>query len=253
MSVKRNPYHLQFFKTVPLFSGLPEDDIQFFLDQSVVRAHDKNKILCIRGEPAEHFYIVHDGWVKLFRETVEGEESVLALCTKGDSFSKAVLFENEAHPASAQVVEPAIIFEIPANIIRDRIKKDTTLAYNMLVAMAQNINRLGMQIEHLSAMNTAQRVGCFLLKLNEMQEGKPVCTLPYDKLLVARYLGMKAETFSRALNALKTVGVSVQGNEVQMQDLPALKAYCCVACSSGEECSAAKKASCGHSCGKGCD
>lgn len=77
-----------------------------------------------------------------------------------------------------------------------------------------------------------QRVGCFILKLCDSKNHNNVeLALPYDKMLIASYLGMKRETFSRTLNDLKLIGVTVNGNILSIKDLTRLVNFSCVSCS----------------------
>jgi hypothetical protein len=56
--------------------------------------------------------------------------------------------------------------------------------------------------------------------------GNATFELPFDKSLIARRLGMKPETFSRALAKLRGIGVETQGATVNVEDLDRLRAYC---------------------------
>ena len=46
--------------------------------------------------------------------------------------------------------------------------------------------------------------------------------LPYDKKLIASRLGMKPETFSRALAQLRNHGVTIKGGDARIADLAVL-------------------------------
>ena len=81
-------------------------------------------------------------------------------------------------------------------------------------------------IEQLQVLSTAQRVGDFLLRFCPPGPGNAVFELPFDKSLIARRLGMKPETFSRALAKLRAVGIETHGATVSVEDLERLRAYC---------------------------
>jgi CRP-like cAMP-binding protein len=49
-------------------------------------------MLFVEGEPPSQFYVVLDGWVRPFRQTGDGRESVIALFARGESFAEAVMF-----------------------------------------------------------------------------------------------------------------------------------------------------------------
>ncbi len=50
--------------------------------------------------------------------------------------------------------------------------------------------------------------------------------LPYDKSLIAMQLGMKPESFSRALAKLRILGVRTERNKVSLSDVAKLLAFC---------------------------
>lgn len=217
---------------VPLFQGDAAAAREEILAQSQVTEPDKNETLFIQGAEASFLYIVLSGWVKLFRETGDGKEAVAGLCTHGDLFGEAVLYQNARYPFGAQAVADSIILRIPAAFIRERINKEGNFATRLLQAVGQRLNALEMHMEHLTTMTAPQRVGCFLLKLCKGKEGCNVgIMLPYDKTLVATYLGMKLETFSRTLAQLREVGVSVDGPQIVIEDVGKLQKYVCGSCS----------------------
>ncbi len=225
-------------KALPLFAMLKDSDIATLLRHSQVKELAKSDMLFLQGEPAGNFYIVISGWIKLFRETGDGHESIAGLCSEGDTFGEAVLYEGSHYPFGAQAVELSKVLRIPAAAVKELIQRDSTFAAHLIQAMSQRMHSLELQVEHLSAMTAPQRIGCFLLKLCR---GKPErnieLVLPYDKGLVATFLGVKLETFSRALHQLKPVGVEVNGPAVTVADMHKLQEYVCVSCSQvAEDC-----------------
>jgi hypothetical protein len=61
--------------------------------------------------------------------------------------------------------------------------------------------------------------------------------LPYDKTLIASRLGMKPETFSRALAKLKEqTGIRIVGPTVYIDRLQTLVSYTCNHCSTHFPC-----------------
>jgi hypothetical protein len=82
-------------------------------------------------------------------------------------------------------------------------------------------------IEQLTLHTAEERVGRFLLdqRLAAGESGKDI-TLPFDKSLIAGYLGIKPETLSRALQYFKDNGFIVDRNHLRMPDKNALCDYC---------------------------
>jgi len=217
---------------VPLFAEDDEAALGAVLSQSQVIEPDKNETLFIQGQEAASLYVVLSGWVKLFRETGDGKEAIAGLCTHGDLFGEAVLYRHATYPFGAQAVSDSIILRIPASLVRERIKTDGEFAARLLEAVGQRLNALELHMEHLTVMSAPQRVGCFLLKLCKGMGKKDVrIMLPYDKTLMATYLGMKLETFSRTLAQLREVGVNVNREQIVIEDVGRLQEYVCGSCS----------------------
>lgn len=241
-----------FLQSLPFFKGLAKEDMRQFLDAAEIKDYSKGKNLFITGDPASRFFIIMDGWVKLYRSTMQGEESVLAIFTRGDVFGEAAIFEDGAYPFSAEIAESVTLLEIPAGFLRKAAAKNPDIMSRIMASMSGEIHKLQLENEHLAIMTAPQRVGCLLLQLSSGMMGKGgTFTFPYDKSLAAARLGMKPETFSRALSQLVPFGVHVKGSEIQMENFHCLIKYVCGHCSVQEgECrgSRSSEKGCGSSC-----
>ena len=231
---------------IPFFSGLTQEELSGFVRHATHQVCQKRSQIFQYGDAAEYFYVVLEGWVKLYHVNTEGEETVIALVTKGDVFSEVATFEGSDYPYSAQVVGGnAHFLIIPAYVIRKKVQENPDIALKMLASVSHHMNQLSLTFEHITKLTTAQRVGCFLLKLSLDNNNAKLLKLPYNKYLVSSRLGMQAETFSRAMRRLRQdLGIVFQGREVTIPSLEELQAYCEVFCFDEERCSRAKRLLC---------
>jgi len=229
---------MQTIQNIPLFKDCDETFFEAISSKSSIQKHKKGKMLFIHGEDADRFFIIKSGWVKLFRETLDGAQAVVDILTTNHIFGETSIFENESYPYSAEIVEPAEIISLPISELKAEIESNNKLALSMLNSMAKYRRQQDTEIEHLAIQNAPQRIGCFLLRLADQgAEGAVKIHLPYDKTLVASRLGMQPETFSRALKKLKDkTGIQVNGATIEMDDLDQLVSYSCAACSSEFPC-----------------
>lgn len=212
---------------LPLFAGLDEASLNDILKYARVTSHNKGALIFMQGEQASRFYIILEGWVKLFKGNVDGQESILQVLSTGDNVLETVIFNDAPLPVNAQAVDHVKLLSIPASMIREKLKHNHTLAVNMLSTVSGRSQALISQFEQLTLKTVTQRVGWFLLKLFlENGERTQNLKLPYDKSLIAGYLGMKPETFSRTLQALKEQGIDIEKNNVSLLDVLALCDYC---------------------------
>lgn len=217
---------MEVVRRAPLFDGLPDSALERLLQNAGVVTENRGKLLFVRGEEAKRIYLLLSGWVKLYRDTAEGEQTVLAVLKPGDTVAEAAMFLERAYPASAEVVDDARLLEIPAKSFMTVLREDSEVSLKMLGALSMRLRGLILHIEQLQARSTPQRLGGFLLELSEAKDGSMVVRLPYDKSLVAARLGMKPESLSRALAKLKKYGVVTKGGTVTLNDIRRLHAYC---------------------------
>lgn len=206
-------------------------------DSRIIKAA-KGKILFFNQDDADKFYIVVKGWIKLFRETLDGTQAVVDIVPAGHIFGETCIFEDDTYPYSAEATEPSEILALPLKALKKEIEDNPKLAFYMLSAMARYRRQQDQEIEHRTIQNAPQRIGCFLLRLADQNQDGPITIhLPYDKTLLASRLGMQPETFSRALNKLKNAtGIEVKGASIKVENLDRLVNYSCIACSSGFPC-----------------
>ena len=118
-----------------------------------------------QGDPATAFFIVAEGWVKLYRVTVAGEEAVIHVFAKGDSFAEAVAFTGHPYPASAETVSEARIVRIPADHVVKCIRAMPEIALAMIASTSGHLHHLVETVEQLKAHTGVQRVAEFLASL----------------------------------------------------------------------------------------
>lgn len=237
---------LKFISKLPFFDELPQADIESLLGSADVKDYARHTSLFHQGDPADRFFVILNGWIKLHRGTQEGEEAIVALFTRGDVFGEAALFGGSGYPFSAEAVEESRIIEIPAIILKERTKANPELMNRVMQSMSREMHKLQIEKEHMAIMSAPQRVGCLLLQLSSGMLGKGgTFPFPYDKSLAASRLGMKPETFSRALVQLQPLGVMVKGPEIKIESFADLIEFCCSHCSEeSADCQGARREAC---------
>jgi CRP-like cAMP-binding protein len=210
---------------LPLFAGLKGSSLIDLLASASVRGYPRNAVLFVQDEPAVCFFVVLDGWVKLYRETVDGHESVIGVFTSGESFAEAAIFQSGVYPVNASVAEDARLLIVPAGPFLQHLSSNPELYPNILGSMSIHLRRLVQQIEQLTVRSSAQRLADFLLRLIPPETDRAILQLPWDKALVAARLGMQPETLSRSLAKLRSLGVETKGAHVTIRNMPTLREF----------------------------
>ena len=205
-------------RRLPLFAGLDDRQLAELLDAAQLRRFDRNALLFLQGEPAKAFYVVLDGWVRLFRASPGGHETTIALFGRGESLAEAAILDSAVYPVCGSACEEARLLVFGAEPFLQRLRLNPGLCLNLLASMSRHLRGLVQQVEQLTARSSVERVADFLLRLCPTQGLAIEIELPLDKSLIAGRLGMQPETLSRSLARLRTAGVETIGNRVLIRD-----------------------------------
>lgn len=220
-----DPEDWQVVKSTPLFGAMPMDVTVSLVGSAGPRSYEKGTLLFQQGDPASAFYVILDGWVKLARITPEGSEAVVGVFSRGETFAEAAMFLGGKYPVNAEVVAPSRLLKIDGEALRRKIRENPDLALSMLASASHQLKSLVEQIEQIKLLSAPQRIADFLIQQCRTRQGSCVVELPYEKALIASRLGMKPESFSRAIGRLRNLGVSVDHEYVSIADVSALIAF----------------------------
>ncbi|WP_421703332.1 Crp/Fnr family transcriptional regulator [Aliiroseovarius sp.] len=208
-----------------LFRNVPDEMLLNLLGDSHKRKVARGATLFVQGDPATHMFVILEGCVKLIRITPGGEEIVVAVYSEGDSFGEAVALKGGQYPVTVEAVQDSVLMQVETRVVFDTLRSDPDLAVAMLSSTFSHLHELVMEIENLKALSGAQRLATFLISLAPVEDGPCSLVLPYDKVLIAKRLGMKPESLSRSFANLRKQGVSVKRQSVDVEDIAQLKDF----------------------------
>ena len=210
-----------------LFSGLSSSDFERLLAATRVQVADAHETIFMQGDPVSACYIMLEGWVKIYRLTPAGNEAVVAVFTRGQSFAEAAMFSQQIYPVTGETVTRSRMLRMPSETLLSEIRSNPEVAISMLASTSIHLHSLVQQIEQLKANTGAQRVAEFLTSLCPVEEGPYTVELPYDKTLIAGRVGMQPESLSRAFARLRKFGVDIEKNVAAIADVQRLRDYAC--------------------------
>lgn len=209
----------EIIKSTPLFGAMASQTAEQLVGSSLPRLYDKGVTLFHQGAPATAFFIVLDGWVKIYRTTPDGLEVVLHVFRQGETFAEAAIFLGGRYPASAETVTPTRLLKVDGATFRSRIEERPALAMSMLASASYQLKFLVEQIEQIKVRSAPQRIADFIVRMTRVRQGSAMIELPFEKGLLANRLGMKPESLSRALQQLRARGVTVERGTVKIADV----------------------------------
>ena len=212
-------------RSTPLFGAILPDVARSLVGNRGVRVCQRGTVLFQQGEKATSFFLVLDGWVRLFRLTPDGSEAVVGVFRRGETFAEAAILLGKKYPVTAEVVTTSRLLQMEGEVLRCCIREQPDLALSMLASASYHLKLLVEHIEQIKLLSAAQRVADFLVKLCPSEVGSCTVELPYEKALIAGRLGMKPESLSRVLAKLRPLGVTVDRSFVSIADVRRLAQF----------------------------
>jgi CRP-like cAMP-binding protein len=116
---------------------------------------------------------------------------------------------------------------IPIKLIRGLVNDNPIFCLNLLKEFSAINKKIFTFLTLIKVSNAKQRVVQFILSLEEQnpKESKEI-TLNFSKTIIASYLNIKPETFSRILRKLKMDGeISIKKNSITLLKKDSLVKY----------------------------
>jgi CRP/FNR family transcriptional regulator, dissimilatory nitrate respiration regulator len=215
---------LQIISDVPLFNGLPKDQLNELRQIAVDRFYDKGKTIFFEGDPCDGFYIIADGRVKIYKLSFDGKEHILHIYGPGNPFGEVPVFAGKKFPANAQTLLKSHLLFFPRTAFIDLISQNPSLSLNMLAVLSMRLRQFTVQIENLSLKEVPGRLASYLLYLAKEQGGSDTVMLTISKGQLASLLGTIPETLSRILAKMnKQRLVETSGRDIKLLDIEGLK------------------------------
>jgi len=217
------PQDIEIITRIAVFQGLKSDMVERLISPASAVTLAPHQTLFRQDDLATAFFIMIDGWMKLYRITSAGEETVVNVLTRGNSYAEAHALSGAPYPATAEAVSDVRVVQIPAQHVVRCIRENSDIALAMIAFGSQHLHNLVQTIERLRARSAVQRVAEFLASLAPTEMGSCSIMLPFDKGLIAARLGLTRETLSRTFARLRSVGVFVHASHVAVKDVGKLR------------------------------
>jgi CRP/FNR family transcriptional regulator, dissimilatory nitrate respiration regulator len=211
----------EFLASLPLFAPLEAAAIERLAAGITAIDAPKGTVIVRRGESCQGLHVVVYGTVKLSLQAPRGQEKVIALVGRGETFGESAMFLGRSYRISATTLSDSKLLHLPRALVVDQIVRDPTFSQRIIDSLCKRFAQLLGDVEGCTLRSGTQRVSAYLLehlpKRNPPEE--TAVTFPAQKGVIASQLNLTQEHFSRILNELRSAGlIEVQGRVVRVLD-----------------------------------
>jgi CRP-like cAMP-binding protein len=220
-----NAEELSVLRRCYLFSGLDEQEYQNMSTHAGPVQLVAGQNLFVQDQPADAFYFVLSGLIRLYRTSPQGDEKVIELIGPGRMFAEAVMFMGGRYPVNAMAQGDSRLIAVDAVFFKAWLAQDANRCIRLLAATSARLHKMINEIDRLTLMKGADRLLQYLLDhADPDDEGRQVVDLEAPKQVIASRIGVKPETFSRLLHKLADLGyVEQRGSRLYLNDTEVLR------------------------------
>jgi CRP/FNR family transcriptional activator FtrB len=203
---------LAIIRSIPLLGSASENDLQKLAAAASLRIAASRTIIFTEGSRVENLFIVRRGAVELFSEHDERRFTItVARATQPLALSSILA---DRYPLSARVLEASELLAVPAKLVLEVVGRDPGLAKAMVRELASESMQIIEDFKNHRLLNTTARIAHWMLQWDRESGGTGQIVIPFDKRVLASYLGMTPEQLSRGFATLVSADVTVDGRSV---------------------------------------
>ncbi len=201
-----------------LFNELGVDGLTAVSQSAKIRKANVGEFFFHEGEPAETFFVVRSGMVRLLQTTADGKQVIMHICGPGDGIAVVAALNDRVTPVSAEAVKTASVYAWDKATIKRLMNTYPVIAINGMEMMANRFHQMQDRYRELATERVEQRVARILLCLAD-QGGIETSTgiridMPLTRQDIAQMTGMTLYTVSRILSKWEQVGLVKTGRGV---------------------------------------
>jgi len=219
--MKLTPPQKNLLKRTFLFIDLPDDSFRKIVDQSRMLILKAGEKLFEQGQPVTDFFFLAEGQIKLTRLSAEGDEKVIEIINKGDSFAEAAVFGHfSGYPVNCFAIQKSVVFRICAKAYINELRSSVDCCFSVMTRISHLNHCLLREIDSLTLHNAMHRLAAYLLTGIEDEEGSVEIDLTTPKHVIASRLSVKPETLSRTFKRLIEHGcITMEEKHIVIKDI----------------------------------
>lgn len=196
---------------LPPFSKLERRQIRTILDLATSRRYEDGVAIFDEGAPAERFFMLLDGYVRVVRITPTGEQVTALHIPTGQLLGIAKALGRDTYPATAITATESIVLSWPTRLWETFITEYDGFATEAYKTVGNRVGELNNRVVEMATQQVEQRVANALLRLIN-QTGRKVADgieidFPITRQDLSELTATTLHTASRLLSAWEKQGL----------------------------------------------
>ncbi len=161
----------ELLRTVPLFSGLQDVELDELARLATRRHFPKGGVIFFENDEGSSFFMIEAGRVKVSILGDDGREVILSMMGPGDFFGEMALLDDEPRSATAIAAETTELISLNRSDFQSAVDENPEILRARLGILLARVRKANHQISTLALLDVYGRVARVLLDMAR-DEGK---------------------------------------------------------------------------------
>lgn len=195
---------------IEVFNDLDDAAKEFVLRHARSSRVEKDTHVFTQGEPANSFFLLLHGHLRVFRLTPDGRQVVIRFVVPSELFGIAVAMGKDVFPANAIAIQDSVVLSWPNTAWDDMVARVPALAKIMMQTIGSRLEDSHDRVVEMSTQQVERRVARAVVRLagsagRETEEGILI-DMPLSREDLAQMTGTTLFTVSRLISAWEAAG-----------------------------------------------
>jgi CRP-like cAMP-binding protein len=191
-------------RVTPVFRRLEPADRRRIAAAATLKRYAKGELIFEQDTPADAFYTIASGRVKIFKLLPTGKDVILEVFGAGDPLGALAVYNNQPFPASASALHDTVCVVIPRAVFFRMLEEYPSLVRGLLFGFTQRLVELTNRVAELSGTRVEPRFARLFLKfagdMGREERGGTFVPLVLSRQELADMTGTTIETAIRIMS-----------------------------------------------------
>lgn len=204
------PLDRSILNEIEIFANLDDEAKDFVLRHARSMRVAKDATVFAQDEPANSFFLLLHGHLRVFRLTPDGRQVVIRFVVPGELFGIAITMGKAAFPASAVAVQDSVVLSWPNSAWEEMVARVPAMAKIMMQTIGNRLEDSHNRVVEMSTQQVERRVARAVVRLagsagRETKDGILI-DMPLSREDLAQMTGTTLFTVSRLISGWEAAG-----------------------------------------------
>jgi len=199
--------YFDILRQTTLFMGLSNGEIESELKRfnAILKNHKKGEILQMSGSPLKKFGMVLYGSLNVLSDDVNGNRTIMAEVTRGNTFGESLCFLRISKPnIYVSAIEDSVVLWLSVDNLFENARDSLENRFTQM--MAKRTLVMNNRIQILSKLTLREKLVAYFNLLIK-QNNSSCFEIPFNREDMATYIGTNRSALSRELSKMKKEGL----------------------------------------------